>query len=252
VVVALGARAIRTTLRKAQLLVPTFVLPLMLLAIISSGTSAATSLQGFPDVRSFVAFILPGTILQGTLLAGVTGGIAMATDIELGFFDRLAAAPVARMSIVLGRLCGTLALAVAQSTLFITVAALFGARFEGGFTGGAVAVLLAAVAGMATGGFGAALALGFGKISLVQSFFPFMFILLFTTPAFFPKELLAPALRGASTWNPLTYIVQGIRAALIDPGAVSDQVLGLAAGLALAVVMVSSCSLALRIRMRAT
>lgn len=63
---------------------PTFVLPLMLLAVIASGTSAAQGLRQFPDVTSYLGFVVPGTIIQGTLLAGLTTGIALAGDIEGG------------------------------------------------------------------------------------------------------------------------------------------------------------------------
>ena len=108
--------------RRAQLLMPTFVLPLMLLAVIASGTSAAQGLRGFPDVASYLTFVVPGTIVQGTILAGLTAGIALASDIEFGFFDRLLAAPVHRTSLVLGRLCGTLGLALLQSSFFLLVA----------------------------------------------------------------------------------------------------------------------------------
>ena len=44
------------------------------------------------------------------------------------------------------------------------------------------------------GGIASAIALRTGSLSLLQSLFPFMFVLLFTAPAFFPRELLAPAL----------------------------------------------------------
>ena len=104
VVRALGRRALTLQFRRAQLLMPTFVLPLMLLAVIASGTSAAQGLEAFPDVKSYLGFVVPGTIVQGALLAGLTAGVAMASDIEFGFFDRLLAAPVARTSLVLGRL----------------------------------------------------------------------------------------------------------------------------------------------------
>ena len=60
VVAALGRRALSVQFRRAQLLMPTFVLPLMLLAVIASGTSAAQGLQGFPDVESYLAFVVPG------------------------------------------------------------------------------------------------------------------------------------------------------------------------------------------------
>jgi len=98
VVAALGRRALSVQFRRAQLLMPTFVLPLMLLAVIASGTSAAQGLDAFPEVSSYLGFVAPGTIIQGTLLAGLTAGIAVAADIEGGFFDRLLAAPVNRAS----------------------------------------------------------------------------------------------------------------------------------------------------------
>src|ERR671922_2851156 len=92
-VAALGRRVLSVQFRRAQLLMPTFVLPLMLLAVIASGTSAGQGLRGFPDVASYLAFIVPGTIIQGMLLAGLTTGTALASDIEFGFFDRLLASP---------------------------------------------------------------------------------------------------------------------------------------------------------------
>ena len=77
VVLALGRRALSVQFRRAQLLMPTFVLPLMLLAVIASGTSAAQDLRGFPDVGSYLAFVVPGTLIQGALLAGLTSGAAL-------------------------------------------------------------------------------------------------------------------------------------------------------------------------------
>ena len=51
--------------------------------------------------------MLAGAMMQSTLLAGNSGGIALAVDIEMGFTDRLLAAPISRFAIVLGRLAGT-------------------------------------------------------------------------------------------------------------------------------------------------
>ena len=39
----------------------------------------------------------PGAMLQSTMLAGVSAAIALALDIEIGFIDRLVAAPIARV-----------------------------------------------------------------------------------------------------------------------------------------------------------
>ena len=250
VVLALGRRALTVQFRRAQLLMPTFVLPLMLLAVIASGTSAAQGLRGFPDVASYLGFVVPGTIVQGTILAGLTAGIALASDIEFGFFDRLLAAPVPRTSLVLGRLCGTLGLAVLQTTFFLLVALAFGAEYPGGVPGALATVGLAAVTAVGMGGLSAAIALRTGSLSLLQSLFPFMFILLFTAPAFFPRELLHPVLREAAVYNPLTYVVEGVRALLSgDPG-MGDPAVGLAAALLLSACAIGLATIALKERLR--
>jgi ABC-2 type transport system permease protein len=250
VVLALGRRALSVQFRRAQLLMPTFVLPLMLLAVIASGTSAAQGLRGFPDVASYLAFIVPGTIIQGALLAGLTSGTAMAADIEFGFFDRLLAAPVRRTSLVIGRQAGTLGLSVLQSCFFLAVAFLFGARYPGGVGALLAAIVLAAITAIGIGGIASAIALRTGSLSLMQSIFPFVFILLFTAPAFFPRELLSPALRDVAAYNPLTYIVEAVRGLLQDNDALGDPLEGLAAAVLLAVATTALATLALKERLR--
>lgn len=252
VVGALGRRALSVQFRRAQLLMPTFVLPLILLAVISSGTSAAQGLRGFPNVASYLGFIVPGTIIQGALLAGLTSGIALAADIEFGFFDRLLAAPVHRTSLILGRLCGTLGLAVLQTTWFLLIALAFGARYPGGVTGALAAGVLAALTAAGIGGLACAIAIRTGSMSLMQSIFPFMIVLLFTAPAFFPRKLLAPTLQAVSPYNPLTYVVEGVRALLTGNPALGDPLTGFFAALGLAVATTALATLALADRLRRT
>ena len=250
VVVALGRRALSVQFRRAQLLMPTLVLPLVLLAVIASGTSAGQGLRGFPDVESYLGFVVAGTVVQGTILAGLTAGIAMASDIEFGFFDRLLAAPVHRTSLVLGRLAGTLALSLLQTTLFLFVALLFGARYAGGVPGVLGSIALAAITAVGMGGVSAAIALRTGSLSLLQSLFPFMFVMLFTAPAFFPQELLTPLLRDISVYNPLTYVVEGVRALLGDTDELGSPAIGFAAASGLAIATIMLATLALKQRLR--
>jgi ABC-2 type transport system permease protein len=250
VVLALGRRALSVQFRRAQLLMPTFVLPVMLLAVIASGTSAAQGLRGFPDVGSYLAFVVPGTIIQGALLAGLTSGTALAGDLEFGFFDRLLAAPVRRTSLVLGRQAGTLGLSLLQSTFFLLVAFLFGAHYPGGVPAILATLVLAAITAVGIGGLASAIAIRTGSLSLMQSVFPFVFVLLFTAPAFFPRDLLAPALRDFAAYNPLTPVVEAVRGMLLDDSAIGDPLEGLAAAVLLAVVTTALATLALRERLR--
>jgi ABC-2 type transport system permease protein len=195
---------------------------------------------------------VPGTIVQGALLVGLTSGTALAADIEFGFFDRLLAAPVHRVSLILGRLGGALGLAVLQSTFFLLVALLFGARYPGGVGAALATVAIAAVTAMGIGGIASAIAIRTGSLSLMQSIFPFVFILLFTAPAFFPRPLLAPVLRDASAYNPLTYVVEAIRGLLSGNPELGDPWSGVAAALGLAIATTAVATLALRMRLRST
>ena len=249
---ALGRRVLTVQFRRAQLVMPTFVLPLMLLAVIASGTSAAQGLDAFPDVSSYLAFVVPGTIVQGTILAGLTAGIAMASDIEFGFFDRLLTAPVRRTSLVLGRLAGTLALSPLQTLTYLIVALIFGASFPGGVDAALAATAIAAIAAVGMGAASSAIALWTGSLSLLQSLFPFMFVMLFTAPAFFPQDLLAPVLQDISVYNPLTYVVEGIRALLTGDPSLGDPLQGLLAAVGLAVATTALATLALAMRLRRT
>ena len=234
VVGALAARALVIQTRKAQLLIPTFLLPLVLFAVVANGASAGRRLPGFPDTGSFAGFIIAGTLVQGTLLAGMTAGIAMAGDIEGGFFDRLLTAPVRRVSLVLGRLAGTAVLAAVQAVFFLAVAFAFGARYEGGVPGVLFTILLASITAIGTGGLACAIALRTGSLSLLQSLFPLVFVMLFTAPAFFPRQLLHPVLRSIAPYNPLAYVVEGMRGALHAHASLGSPANGLLAALALA------------------
>jgi ABC-2 type transport system permease protein len=252
VVLALGRRSLSVQFRKAQLLMPTFVLPLMLLAVIASGTSAARELPQFPSVSSYLTFVVPGTLMQGALLAGLTTGIALASDIEFGFFDRLLTAPVHRTSLIVGRMGGTVGLALLQSSFFLLVALLFGAHYGGGIGGAVAAIGLAALTAVGIGGIAAAIALRSGSLALMQSIFPFVFVLLFTAPAFFPRELLTPALRSVATYNPLTYVVEGVRALLTGDPTLGDPWLALGSAAGLAVLTATLATFALKERLRTT
>ncbi len=194
--------------------------------------------------------MVAGTLVQGTLLLGLTAGISLASDIEGGFFDRLLTAPVQRASLVLGRVTGTAVLAIPQAAFFLTVAFVFGARYEGGVGGVLLTIAIASLTAAGLGGFAAAIALRTGSLSLLQNLFPLVFMLLFTAPAFFPRALLAPAMHAIAPFNPLTYVVEGMRAALHGTTALGDPWLGLLVAAGLAVATTTLAVLAMRSRLR--
>ena len=251
VVVALARRALKQTFRRPQFLAPIVVFPSLFLAANTGGAGSATRLKGFPEVHGFLDFELPAAMLQSTLLVGVSAGIAIALDIEVGFIDRLLAAPIRRAAFVLGRLAAATVLGMLAGVWFLAIGLIFGAHIEGGVLGALIVLVLLGLAATAFGGLGAALAIKAGRASVVQGIFPIVFVILFLSSAFFPDDLMQEPASTIARWNPLSLIASGVRHQIIDD--VSLHAVGTAlAGIAVvAVVGVALSSLALGRRLRA-
>src|SRR5215211_7561423 len=156
IVAALGARSVKQTFRRTQLLAPIVIFPSLLLAIQTAGAGRAVDLPQFPQVHGFLDFMLAGAMIQSTLLAGNSGGIALAVDIEMGFTDRLLAAPISRFAMVLGRLAGTAALGAATAVWFIALGLIFGASIKEGVPGVVLMIVFTSASAVAFGAIGSA------------------------------------------------------------------------------------------------
>jgi ABC-2 type transport system permease protein len=250
VIGALGARSVKQTFRRPQLMAPIIVFPTLLLAIQTAGAGRAVDLEGFPEVNGFLDFMLAGAMIQSTLLAGNTGGIALAVDIEMGFTDRLFAAPISRYAIVLGRLAGTLVLGALAAVWFIAIGLIFGATIEGGVAGAFLIVVLVALSAAAFGGLGAAIALRTGKASVVQGLFPLVLVILFLSTAFFPANKILEPAGSVAEYNPLSFIVDGVRDLTISSLSLGDFGLAIGALALIGGISFGLTAMALRRRLR--
>jgi ABC-2 type transport system permease protein len=250
VVAALGERSVKQTLRRPQLAAPLIIFPTLLLAIQTGGAGGAVNLPGFPEVNGFLDFMLAGAMVQACLLAGNSGGIALALDIEMGFTDRLFAAPVSRYSVVLGRLAGTTILGAFTAVWFIAIGLIFGATIEEGILGGLWIVLLVSATALAFGSIGAAIALRTNSASVVQGLFPIVFVVLFLSSAFFPANLMLDPASAVAEYNPLSFIVEGLREPIIAEFDGTDELLAVVSVLGVMAFGLWMCALALKGRVR--
>ncbi len=240
---AMSRRSITALIRQPALVVPSLVFPLFFAALGSSSFGRAVNLANFPKVDTFLDFSLAGTIIQGVLFGSVTGGAALATDIEQGFFDRLLATPTSRVSILLGRLAGAALFGAFQAFIFVSVLLPFGVSIRAGVAGFVVIVLCGALTAVAIGGFTAAMALKTGSAEAVQGSFPLLFIALFFSSAFFPRQTMSGAYKVVADINPVSHLVEGVRGLVIDGLTVRHVAAALLVPAAIGVV---SISLALR------
>lgn len=250
VVAALGKRSVRQTLRRPQLAAPLIVFPSLLLAIQTGGAGGAVNLPQFPEVDGFLDFMLAGAMVQSVLIAGNSGAIALALDIEMGFTDRLFAAPISRYSIVLGRLAGTAVLGALTAVWFIAIGLIFGAEIKEGILGALWIVLVIAGAALAFGSVGASIALKSNSASVVQGLFPLIFVILFLSTAFFPASLMLEPAASVAEYNPLSFIVEGLREPTVNEWNGTDEVKAVLSIVGIATFGLLLCAAALRGRVR--
>jgi ABC-2 type transport system permease protein len=251
VVAALGWRSIKQAFRRPQFLAPVLLFPSLFLAVNTGGAGRAVDLPSFPPVHGFLDFQLAGAMLQSTMLAGVSGAIALAMDIEIGFIDRLFAAPISRAALLLGRLTATCVLGLIAGAWFLTIGLVFGAHIEGGVAGALVVIALVGLNALAFGMIGSALALGSGNASTAQGIFPLVFVILFLSSAYFPRELLLEPAKSIADWNPMSLIAEGLRHPIVSSLTLDDTLKGLAGIAIVGAIGAVASSVTLRARLRA-
>lgn len=212
---ALSRRAFLTTIRQPRSFLPGFLFPLLFLAMSSAAFDRTTELPGFPESDSFLQFLISTSIIQGVLFGAVAAGSEMAHDIEDGFFDRLIASPVARTSILVGRVTGSTAVGFLQAWLYFGIAHLFGLHVEGGFVGMLGVACVAAVFAAGVGSLASAFGIRTGSSEAVQGAFPLLFAMMFLSGAFFPRALMHGWFKAVATANPLSHMIEGLRQQVI-------------------------------------
>jgi ABC-2 type transport system permease protein len=245
---AISSRQIRRIVRRPQTLTPIFLVPTMFLIVTSGGAARAIDLPGFPHVDSFFQFALAGAIVQSTMLGGLMTGIALAMDVDGGFFDRMIVAPIPRSALVIGRVMGTAVIALFQAALYLALGVAFGAPIEGGIPAVLVILVLASLSSASLGGLAVALSLR-AQAQWVQGMFPLVFVIIFLSSAFFPRDMLTGPAQTIATYNPISYLAEGIRGPIIDGLSGEVELKAFAVGLGMALFTTGIAVLALRVRL---
>src|SRR5947209_2422756 len=214
-VLLLGRRAVREIWRLPEATIPTLFIPLFFLVVnIGQVSKTFPSTTPFLKGQGYVAFQLPVSLMFA--VATATSGLALVTEIDLGYFDKLLVAPIRRSSLIFGRLTADLVRGLATSALVLVVGLALGATIESGIPGALLIVLLSALFGVAYAGFGILVALRTRNVQATQSSFILFFPLLFLTPNFVPFDRLSSVMETLARINPVSYVIVGLRSLVID------------------------------------
>jgi ABC-2 type transport system permease protein len=210
---SIAGRALRGILREPEFVLPAIVIPLFFFAVNSGALSSLTesSAPGF----DYNAFIVPACIIFG--VTGISRAGVLVTDIQDGYFDRLLLTPIRRLAILLGMMVADIVLVSALALPVIVLGLAVGVHLETGVFGLAGVVVLSALWGLAFTGFPYAIALKTGNPAAVNTSFLLFFPFAFLTTSFVPREALSGWMDTAAAWNPVTYVLEGMRV-LISEG----------------------------------
>ena len=212
----LGQRALREAWRTPEALVPTLSIPLFFLVVNTgqAGKVFPSASTEFLKGQGYGAFQLPVSLL----LAGSFGTAALflVEEIEGGYFDKLRATPVARTSIVLGRLVAEFVKGVMIAVAIVVLALIFGITIASGVLGFLLLVLLTALWSVVYVGFIQLIALKTRSAAATNSGGLVFFPLLFLTPNLVSRDLLTRPMEIAATCNPVTYIMEALRSLILD------------------------------------
>jgi ABC-2 type transport system permease protein len=230
-VTAIAGRALRAIPRDVESVIPPVFIALFFF-LVNVGTLqdlTEHNITGF----DFRAFQLPTAILLG--VTGVSRAPSLVIDVQDGYFDRLLLTPVRRLAILLGHMAADIAVASALTVPIVIVGFLLGVRFESGPLGVLVFIVIAALWSLAFSGFGYAIALKTGNPGAVNSSFLLFFPFLFLTTSYVPRNQLTGWLDVVAGWNPVTYLLEGLRSLVLDGWSYGDL------GKALLAVAIVSC-----------
>lgn len=196
----------------------------------------------------YEAFQMPTAILLG--VTGVSRAPAVVLDVQNGYFDRLLLTPVRRLAILIGHMAADVAVACALTVPIIILGFVLGVRFETGPLGVLVFIAMAGLWSLAFAGFGYAIALKTGNPAAVNTSFLLFFPFLFLTSSYVPRAQLTDWLHTVAGWNPVTYLLDGLRSLTMVGWRWGDLAEALVAIVAVAAVSMSLCFAALRGRVR--
>ena len=244
-VMAIAVRALRSVTRDAEGVVPALIFPVFWFTVTVGALQATAELIPGFDYKEFQ---LPVAIIFA--VTGISRAVAVVTDIQSGYFDRLTLTPANRLALLLGLMVADFALVVALTVPVLIVGSVVGVRFETGFPGVAVFVLIAGLWGLVYTGFPYAIALKTGNPAAVNSSFLLFLPFVFLTTIFLPQDAMTGWMATVTIYNPVTYLLDALRSLISTGWDAEKLIVGVGAVLGVGIVSMALALWALRSRIR--
>ncbi len=208
-------RALLRYVRTPQLIVMATIQMSMFFLIYRYLFGGAIHISGLP----YVDYLVPGFIATGVLFSGIGAAVATAEDLQQGFIDRLRSLPIPRGSVLAARAIADTAILMLASAVTIGIAFAVGFRLHGSALDGLAAFGLVIAFGFAFEWLFITLGLFAGNAQAAQGMGMIVFPFAFISSAYVPVASMPEWLRAFASHQPLTYMVDAVRALTLGPDA---------------------------------
>jgi ABC-2 type transport system permease protein len=176
----------------------------------------------------YVDFLVPGFITTGLLFVGMGAAAGVAEDLEQGFVDRLRSLPIPRGAVLAGRALADTAVQVWGLAVTAAIGFAVGFRLHGSVAQALAAFGLLVLLGFAFEWLFITLGLFAGSAQAAQGLALMVFPLTFVSSAYVPVESMPGWLQAFAEHQPVTVMVDAVRA--LTQGPAAEALLGHGAG----------------------
>jgi ABC transporter DrrB family efflux protein len=195
--------------RQPDLLVGFTVQPLMFVLLFVYVLGGAIVTPGF----DYVDFLVPGIIVQSMAFGGFVTALGLAEDLKKGLIDRFRSLPMSRAAVLTGRTLADVATNVMQLAVMLGVGLAVGFRFSTNALEVVAGIALSLLIGYAFSWVFAFIGLISSSPEASNAFgFIVIFPLTFVSSAFVPVDSMPGWLQPVAEHNPVTNMVDALRA----------------------------------------
>jgi len=201
--------------RAPDLLLAFTVQPLMFVLLFAYVFGGAIPTPG----HTYIDFLIPGILVQTMAFGGFVTALGIAEDLKKGLIDRFRSLPMSRSAVLAGRTIADIATNIIQIVVMLGVGLIIGFGFSTSLPEIVLGLLILLLFGYAFSWIFAFMGLVSSSPEAAQSLgFIVIFPLTFVSSAFVPPETMPASLQWFAEWNPISIVVNAIRALFIgDP-----------------------------------
>jgi ABC-2 type transport system permease protein len=169
---------------------------------------------------AYVTYMVPGIVALSALGGAVGGGSVWLTERLRGIVKEYLAAPIPRLSILMGNALSTMTKSLFQASIILIVGLLMGAKLGANPLGWLGGLVLVAGYGLGFSGVALATASSTDNPGAYHSMIMLLNLpLLFLSNALYPLDTLPTWMRIGALVNPTSYVIDGVRQMMLKDGA---------------------------------